>query len=320
MAFSEKARAYAFEKLEQRRTASKDREASRRNMLYARFPELSEFDRSISSLGISLAKASLAGSTNIEAIKTEMNELTEKRARFIELHRESDPDNEPCCSCGDTGYRADSSLCDCARKLMREYSLAEISRVSPLALSSFGGFSLDFYSNNPEDGYNGQSPRENMKQVLKTCTSFSKAFPTNENLLMMGDAGLGKTHLALAIANEVLRRGFEVVYCSAANIFKAIETEYYEEGRATDTIDSLKRCDLLVLDDLGAEYVNAFTASAIYDIVNTRIIAKRATVYTTNITKADTLETRYGEKVSSRLTGCCKLLSFFGDDIRLLRK
>ncbi|MCL2538733.1 MAG: ATP-binding protein [Oscillospiraceae bacterium] len=320
MAFSEKARTYAFEELERRRASADDRAADYRDALYLRFPALLEFDRRIASLGVSLAKSSLKEDFEYDSVMVQMREIQGQRARFLAENKVAqDAGFYFCERCSDTGYR-EGKLCVCAINLMREYSLSEINRVSPLELSGFGSFSLDYYSTDPKDGYDGLSPRKNMANVLARCVDFARRFDADENLLMMGDAGLGKTHLALAIAGEVLNRGFEVIYCSAANIFKKIETEYYEESRSTQTIDSLKRCDLLVLDDLGAEYVNAFTASVIYDIVNTRAVARRSCIYTTNITRLDTLETRYGEKVSSRLTGCCRLLSFFGADIRLMMK
>ena len=320
MAYSEKARAYAFDELERRRAAAADKASAARAALYSRFPRLAEFDAELSSLGVSMAKAAIKDNEAVNAVKAQMLEIQKKRARFLREHGASEPGEAHFCAlCADTGY-SDGKLCSCAKGLMREYSFSEISRVSPLMLSSFGNFSLDYYSSNPADGYDGLSPKKNMLNVLQHCTAFARGFPVRENLLLMGDSGLGKTHLALAIAQEVLRKGYEVIYCSASNIFKQIETEFYEEGRKTDSADSLKRCDLLVLDDLGAEYVNAFTASVIYDLINTRVVSGRSSVYTTNITRMETLETRYGEKVSSRLIGCCRLLSFFGADIRLLLK
>lgn len=321
MAFSERARAYAFEILEQRRAAAADKTADNRALLFERYPVLREYDRTIAAFGLSLARATMTGGADIASIRREMDEIESEKQRFLAAKGITGELTEPyafCHSCNDTGY-SDGKLCGCAKKLMRQYSLSEINRVSSLELSSFGAFSLEYYSSQRDETY-GLSSKENMKRVLDCCVRYANGFPTGENLLMMGDAGLGKTHLALAVANEVLKRGHEVIYCSAANIFKQIETEYYEDGRSTDSADSLKRCDLLVLDDLGAEYVNAFTTSTVYDIINTRIIAKRATIYTTNIVRVETLETRYGEKVSSRLIGCCRLLSFFGDDIRLLKK
>ncbi|MCL1831200.1 MAG: ATP-binding protein, partial [Oscillospiraceae bacterium] len=184
-------------------------------------------------------------------------------------------------------------------------------------LSSFGSFSLDKYSTVPDPEYDNISPKKNMEMIYTTCVSFAKDFPNYENLFFMGDTGLGKTHLALAIANEVLSKGYNVVYCSAANIFKAIETEYFREQHTTETLDTLKICDLLILDDLGAEYLNLFVNSSLYDIVNTRLVRQLPTIYTTNIVKSADIARRYSEKTYSRLIGCCNLLAFYGNDNRM---
>ena len=321
MAFNEKARIYAFETIEQRRLVSDMRLREYRIKLFRQFPKLQEFEREISSLGITLAKAALSNGSDTKAIKSEIKDREKKRG--IYLKEQGLDDNisfYTCASCKDTGY-VNSKLCDCAVRLMRDYSIVEMNKISPLELSSFAEFSLSYYPTAVISGENGNiSPRKSMKKVYDSCVAFAKNFPKYENLLLMGDAGLGKTHLALSIANEIIKRGYNVIYCSAANIFKVIEEEYFQEFRTSQTLETLKTCDLLVVDDLGAEYVNAFIGSTVYDIINTRIISRLPTVYTTNIVRENILEARYGEKVSSRLTGCCKLLYFFGDDIRILKK
>jgi DNA replication protein DnaC len=203
--------------------------------------------------------------------------------------------------------------------LIKEYRKNEINRSSPLELSTFANFSLEYYSKEVYEKFN-MSPRENMTMVYKTCIEFVNRFPNSDNLLMMGDAGLGKTHLALSIADALIKKGHHVIYCSASNIFKKVESEYFEDYKNSDTLDTLKAADILIIDDLGAEYINSFVVSTLYDIVNTRLVEKKSTIYTTNITKSPILESRYGEKVSSRLTGCCRLLFFYGDDIRIKNK
>ena len=74
-----------------------------------------------------------------------------------------------------------------------------------------------------------------------------------------------------------------------------------------------------MLDDLGAEFNGPFVTSALYDIINTRIIERRSTIYTSNIVEESDFMRRYGEKISSRLLGCCAILPFWGEDIRKLK-
>ena len=78
-------------------------------------------------------------------------------------------------------------------------------------------------------------------------------------------------------------------------------------------------CDLLILDDLGTEMWSPFVQSALYGIVNGRILARRSTIVSTNL-KLDELEKRYGPQTASRLMGEYQILPFFGADIRRLKK
>lgn len=316
MPFSPKARQYAEDILQARRQTAAVRAAEHKRALSERYPKLNEFDQEISSLGISMAKAAVAGSVDISAIDAAIGEIKKKRLRYMKRNGiDADLSFYHCGICEDTGYAGDA-LCDCAIKLMIEYTSNTIAKSSPLKLSSFSDFDLSLYSANLDPDHKNTSPRKNMERVYESCIKFTRDFPKYDNLLFMGDAGLGKTHLALAIANEIIGRGYNVVYCNSSNIFRAIETEYFQDQRSNETLAMMKQCDLLILDDLGSEFVNSFIVSALYDIVNTRLIGKLPTVYTTNIISRKMLENRYGEKVSSRLLGACVTLSFYGDDIR----
>ncbi|NLL91972.1 MAG: ATP-binding protein [Ruminococcaceae bacterium] len=317
MANNNKARQYAFDEIEKRRFLAVDKEASIREKEFEEVPELARIDLEISSAGANLVKGILSGVLTLDHVEARMNELEEKKNRVRSKIKTCDK-IYLCPKCGDTGYFK-GDLCSCTKELIKEYRKNEIARTSPLELSTFANFSLEYYSKEVYEKFN-MSPRENMIMVYETCIEFVNKFPSSDNLLMMGDAGLGKTHLALSIADALLKKGHNVIYCSASNIFKKVESEYFEDYKNSDTLDTLKTADLLIIDDLGAEYVNSFIVSAIYDIVNTRLVEKKSTIYTTNITKSPILESRYGEKVSSRLTGCCRLLFFYGDDIRLKNK
>ena len=118
---------------------------------------------------------------------------------------------------------------------------------------------------------------------------------------------------------ERIAAGEDVIYCSSANIFREIEREYMADFRNDTVLRELKACDLLILDDLGSEYLNAVVLNAIYDLVNTRISEGKSTVFTTNLVEQKQLEARYGESITSRLLGCCEKLAFDGEeDIRRL--
>ena len=78
-------------------------------------------------------------------------------------------------------------------------------------------------------------------------------------------------------------------------------------------------CDLLILDDLGSELTTPFVQSALYTLVNSRLSADRRTVISSNLSM-DQVRQRYTPQIASRLEGEYRVLPFYGEDIRLLRK
>jgi DNA replication protein DnaC len=132
--------------------------------------------------------------------------------------------------------------------------------------------------------------------------------------LLRGPAGTGKTHLSLAIAGEVAATGRQVIYGSVQRLLRQLEKEHFgrEEG---DSLDKLEVCDLLILDDLGTEFATPFYTSTLYDLINTRLLAGRPTVISTNLNLKQLAE-RYGVQIASRIGGCFQPLLFAGQDIR----
>ena len=221
-----------------------------------------------------------------------------------------------CPLCQDTGlYRGAPCRCvaEVARKLRRE----EINAASPLALCSFSSFEVDRYPDTPEPELGG-TPRAYMARVLKYCRDYAAKFSAQSpNLLFMGGAGLGKTHMALAIADAVLERGYDVLYTSSAALAAQLGREHFDRDSEDTWLDACKEADLLILDDLGTEHITALAVSMLYELINTRMLCHRPTVYTTNITDQAIFEARYTEKVASRMLGNCRMFKFFGQDQRL---
>ena len=139
-------------------------------------------------------------------------------------------------------------------------------------------------------------------------------------LLLSGNTGLGKTHLSLAIASEVMQKGYGVLYDSVINLLRRVEREHFGRGEAgADTLEILLTCDLLILDDLGAEFDSSFYVSTVYNIINTRLNCGLPTIISTNLAPEE-IGSRYGRSVLSRLEGEYEILPFFGEDIRRLKR
>ena len=309
---NEKARLYAADILARRRERADAAARREKQRLYDACPQLVELDRQMAAAGVAAARAALAGEG--DAAQPAVAAVEKKRRELLAAHGLQPRGSFHFCErCGDTGYIG-NEMCACMKKLISEYAAQRINRESPLELCSFDKFSLDYYSKITADGVSAYKVAQ---KNLEICREYAGTAPyCYGNLLLMGDAGLGKTHLALSIASEIIDGGFNVVYCSAANIFRQIEEEYRADSRRSALLDEMKSCDLLVLDDLGAEYINAFVSSTIYDLVNTRVNERRCSIYTTNLTSPTKFEMRYGESVASRLFGCCRVLQFIGKDIR----
>ena len=224
--------------------------------------------------------------------------------------------NYRCKKCSDEGY-VDGIMCDCMKKMMKKEVYNELNKMSPLELSSFENFSLDFYSDTPQPN-SELTPKKRMAKILEFCKKYASQFKKNSpSLLMTGSTGLGKTHLSLAIAKEVIEKGFGVIYGSAQNIISKMEKEKFRgyQNSSDETERHYIDCDLLIIDDLGTEYLTSFSSAAIYNIVNSRIMMNKPTIISTNLSMKE-LEKNYSQRMVSRIIGNNIRLEFLGSDIR----
>lgn len=314
-------RRFEAERAERRRTLE-----GRREGVYLRQPRLREIETELRKTSGKLLASALRNGTDprkaFDAIREQNLRLqTEKQALLARLHLPPDYlDEKPNCPlCKDQGY-IDGKMCRCLLDCCAKEQRKELSRMLDLGTQSFDSFSLRWYSDRV-DRAQGMSPRSNMEGVYETCVDYAAHFgPGSGNLLFFGSPGLGKTFLSAAIAREVSAAGFSVVYDTAAHVFRQFEAEKFDRGDGADSdVSRVLRCDLLILDDLGTEMSTAFIRSALYQIVNTRLIERRSTILNTNL-EPNEFADRYSPQIASRIEGEYQILSFFGDDIRQLKK
>ncbi len=221
-----------------------------------------------------------------------------------------------CKKCGDKGTY-NGNWCECFNRLMLKAAADNINSVSPLDLSSFDNFRLDVYPDTL-DASIGASPRAVMRQNFEFCKKYAEEFsPNSRGILMCGGTGLGKTHLSLAIANEVMQKGYNVIYGSIPDLIRALEREHF--GKSDEnTMEMLTSCDLLILDDLGAETEKPLYLSILYELINSRISRRSPTLINTNL-GANDMQQRYQDRLWSRLYSM-EVLMFIGKDVRLMMK
>lgn len=321
----------AVERLEAQRRARTDRTERLRAEVYAKEPKLAKLDREMQGTMSQLVAAALRkGEDPAQAVRSiRAHNLDLQRQREVLLGAQGLPgdalDDKPACPlCRDTGWQG-AKMCRCLRDLCAQEQIKELSKLLDLGEQSFDAFRLDYYSQTPWPSM-GTSPRANMELVYEVCLNYAEKFGRFyfKNLFLSGAPGLGKTFLSACIARTVSEHGFSVVYDTAGNVFAQFEARKFQRDgdNAREARDETRRylnCDLLILDDLGSELTTQFTQSALYELLNTRLVGEKCTVISSNLTLED-VSRRYAPQIASRLEGEYHVLRFFGDDIRLLKK
>lgn len=312
----------AMEKLTRRRTDAQTKAAALHEQIAAKRPRVREIEREMSRSAVQVARAVLDGGgvdEAVERIKQQNLSLQAELAEILASEGVHAPNFEPlynCPNCGDTGY-ANGKMCGCLQSLLREEAYRRISDQGTMKDASFDNLRLEYYPDTP-DARTGVVPRVKMKEVLTYCRCYAEDFSKDSpSLLLQGPTGTGKTHVSMAIARKAVERGCGVVYGPMQRLLHKLEKEHF--GRADgNSEEMMTECDLLILDDLGAEFSSPFYVSCLYNLINSRMLEGKPTIISTNLEKKDIMD-RYGEQITSRIIGSFVPLLFTGKDIRQIK-
>lgn len=322
MKFTEEVYNKAEVELKRRRRQAEELASMRRREIAAKYPELTELEKQMRDAALEVIKKLSQGGANegaVESLAKKNLEAQEKRKEL--LLAAGYPENylEPsytCEKCKDTGI-FDGKLCKCHLSLLHDISVKELPCSPLLAKSTFDTFDLKYYSP-VVDRETGVAPKNIMKATVETLKEYASTFsPSSDSWLFCGGTGLGKTHLALAVLNVVTSNDYSAYYDSCGNIVKKLEKEHFGRGE-TNIEDELEANDLLIIDDLGAEFKTSFGEAAVNDIVNNAVLNGKPIIIITNCDMQE-LEARYGQRLVSRLNGF-EIAQFVGEDVRQLRK
>lgn len=296
----------------------------RQNDVYEKLPRIKEIDNAISSLSINTAKALLISEDNscIDRFKEQMVALKKEKEELLSKNFPPDflePEYD-CPDCLDTGF-IENERCHCFKERIIEALYEQSNLKEILSNENFNTFNLRLYGNDTVDSTTGLTPLENITRALDAANDFIDTFNTeHKNLFIYGATGVGKTFLTNCIAKKLMDNSSSVIYTSAIKLFDILADTTF--GRNSNDSDALYfnifDCDLLIIDDLGTELVNGFTASQLFNCINQRYLNHKSVIISTNLSLSDIRET-YSERVFSRITSNYTLIKIFGDDLRLKR-
>ena len=303
-------------KLMGRREKNAHDSIQKKNAVLSKYPEIVKLE--------SDARDYMVGAMTGGEINTKyFDELIEKKEALIDkygIRKDLKPIHD-CYICGDRGYLEDGSMCKCLKTLLEEeyFRVGESSNI--IKNATFENFKLDIFSEQIMPG-DKISLRDYMSEKREEARGYAESFTgTGKGLLYFGKSGTGKTFTTGAIANRIRERGFTVLYMTAVELMDAVkEKDYSKNADDSETkYQLIKDVDLLVIDDLGTELATPYTASALFDIVNYRSGLEKPVIYSTNF-ELSQLSKRYHDRIFSRITGSVKLVEYFGNNIRYIKK
>ena len=292
---------------------------ARTQAVYDKFPEIKQIDQQISELAEKFAASfTTEGIMSFAQYKEKLSDLRMEKEALLKCYRIEPKELQMqyrCPDCQDTGY-IENEKCHCLKQRIIDEMYQQSNLREILNAENFSTLSYRYYD---------QENMEKMQVAIETCTKFAENFDkTFENILLCGTVGIGKTFLSNCIAKEVLDKGHSVLYLSAFQLFDLMAKNSFsgnapKEDFVAKQYPHLFESDLLIIDDLGTELANSFTLAGFFLVINERILRKKSTIISTNLSPQEILTT-YTERTASRIISNYTMLKLSGSDIRLKKK
>ena len=314
----------ALKELERIKAENKKTEDGRKREVSKKIPEIAAIEEELIKSGTALLKCVLNKGKNFEQIKENIKSLQKRKQSLLEKNgypKDYLEEIITCKNCGDTGFTEDGKRCSCHKALILKYMGINSNLTENMLKQNFENFDISLFKNQSE-----KAPGDVLKvmsKLLEKAMKFAEEFDkTGENLLICGNAGTGKTYLASCIANRALERGKSVYYQSAFKLFEMFENAKFKNGENEDNsfaLNFIYDTELLIIDDIGTEFITQYTSAVFFDILSSRINSKKSTIITTNLELSD-IDRTYSTRVASRLIGDYTVLLTIGGDIRHIKK
>ncbi|MBQ6676044.1 MAG: ATP-binding protein [Ruminococcus sp.] len=305
----------ARDELHRRKTAAESEQAAHLEEIRERCPEIYQEQQKMAGTFFSVVKMFMTAKKTSDEFLNEVRDTNLETQQNIKrmLREKGYPEDYldtkyTCPKCHDTGS-VEGYNCECFRELLKRFSAQELSS-SAINLKSFSQVRFDIYKD--------PAVKANMQKMASFFRRYCKDLKTSDvkrSLLLQGSTGTGKTFFSACIAGELIEQGIAVCFGSAFDFFRKAEDERFK-GTQGDTVSTMIEADVLIIDDLGAEFKTKYTESTLYNVLDTRMNLSRPTIISTNLMRDD-LRLAYGERVFSRLAGVFTPVYFPGADMRL---
>ncbi|SJZ61778.1 ATP-binding protein [Garciella nitratireducens] len=315
-----------MEEYQKKREKSKKELRMRKEKLYQNIPRLLEIELEMKRIGIQIIKSVQADpkqiKKQIKQLKEKTIDLQMERAEILASNGYPVDYLEikyDCPQCQDTGYIG-IKRCKCFEQRLIDKAYDQSNLHDLLEKENFDTFCIDYYSDEPFAGHE-LSPRKNIETILLDCITYANHFEHhNKNLFFYGSPGLGKTFLSHAIAKDVLEKGKIVLYQTASDLIDFIRKNKFDFDQShqeeTSLLERIFESDLLIIDDLGTEYLTEFAKMELFNVINKRLLTKKKMIISTNLSLRE-LQEKYPNRLTSRILGNFELYKFYGEDIRI---
>jgi len=311
---------YEYEKT---RNANNKIMEARRKEISEKIPRIDEINAEIANLSLEASVKAINGDGDaILSLKENTEVLLNEKYLLLERNGFDRRYLEPvytCRDCRDTGYIGNEK-CHCLKQKIIDFLYSQSNLKEILHKENFDNFNFDYYSPDIYNEKTGKNALDNIQEIVDYCYTYIKHFDAKpKSILIQGNTGVGKTYLTNCIAKELIEKGKLVVYISAIKFFDLMADYSFNSKKiegANDTVNMMFDCDLLIIDDLGTEFTNSFSGTALFNCINERMINSKSTIISTNLSLND-IKKKYSERIYSRILGNYQVFEVFGKDIRL---
>lgn len=284
-----------------KREQKKQERDERVQAMHRAHPDIADVDARLQAHALACVRKSLHGDAiGLDAADAFYQALLSERKLLLTRYGLSEAIYEPqwdCPICEDRGYVRPGVPCTCQLNKRREATYLASGLPEKYRDKTFDNFRTDVYTD-PDD------MQRKLVRIRRFVDNLAAHQPMG-NLVLRGYVGRGKTHLSAAIANACIDRGLSVVYRRTDDLLDLIRLCKFERGQDSEetirTFDLLRDCDLLILDDFGAEPRTEFAIDELTRLIEERNLRNKSWVINTNLELND-IEKLYDPRLMDRIT------------------